>query len=97
MCRYCKDYTEKVYNYRNDKSWFSMYEHYLEVVSNEERIEVFKINYCPMCGRKINESKLHTLEKDILTDEEVKYKMEYEQVFKPSDVDKILEELTRRD
>ena len=58
VCRYCKDYTEKVYNYRNDKSWFSMYEHYLEVVSNEERIEVFKINYCPMCGRKINEAKL---------------------------------------
>jgi hypothetical protein len=46
-----------------------MYEHYLEVVSNEERIEVFKINYCPMCGRKINEAKLHTLEKDTFTDE----------------------------
>ena len=81
MCKYCRDYTQKVYNYRNDKSWFSMYEHYLEVVSNEERIEVFKINYCPMCGRKINEAKLHTLEKDIPTDEEVSYKMEYECLF----------------
>ena len=83
MCRYCEDYTKKVYSYKNNKSWFSMYENYLEVVINEEKTESFKINYCPMCGERINEWKLiyTEWEENPPTEEEVKYKMEYECLF----------------
>ena len=71
MCTYCEDYTEKVYSYKNNKSYFSMYEHYLEVVINEEKVETFKINYCPICGKRINEWNLYILdlEKEILKED----------------------------
>jgi len=54
-CKYCHDYTQKVKEMSNDNAWFSLYEHYMEVADNRENGSAlsFKINYCPMCGRKL--------------------------------------------
>lgn len=56
MCKYCSNYTMKVKSMHEDNkdSWFSLYEHYMEVVINGREIDSFKINYCPMCGASLN-------------------------------------------
>jgi hypothetical protein len=55
-CKYCHDYTQKVKEMSNNNAWFSLYEHYLEVADDRENGGVlsFKINNCPMCGRKLD-------------------------------------------
>ena len=55
-CEYCTDYTNKVQSMHEDDedSWFSLYEHYMEVIIKGKEITSFKINYCPMCGKFLN-------------------------------------------
>ena len=55
-CKYCHNYTQKVKEMSNDNAWFSLYEHYLEVADDRENGSIlsFKINYCPICGRKLD-------------------------------------------
>ena len=57
-CRYCSDYTIK-HEEMNDKgAWFSLYEHYMEVVdSRVGTLLSFKIKYFPMCGRNLGDGK----------------------------------------
>jgi len=56
-CKYCHDYTQKIKGKSlfKTESWFSLYEGFMEVVDDREdgNIITFKIEYCPMCGRKI--------------------------------------------
>ena len=55
-CKYCGDYTNKVKSmHDNATSYFSLLNEYMEVALNDKEIDTFKINYCPMCGRRINE------------------------------------------
>ena len=58
-CKYCENYANKVKSMHkgNDKSHFSILNEYMEVVINGREIDTFKINYCPMCGNRINEYK----------------------------------------
>ncbi len=59
MCKYCSDYTQKVKEMNNKDAWFSLFEHYMEVVDYREdgNIFSFKIKYCPMCGRNLGDGK----------------------------------------
>lgn len=54
-CHCCNDYTLKVKEMKNQNAWFSLYEHYMEVVDDKENGSIlsFKIKYCPMCGRNL--------------------------------------------
>ena len=54
-CIFCKDYTQKVKAMNNKNAWFSLYEHYIEVVDDRKDGDIlsFKIKYCPMCGKKL--------------------------------------------
>lgn len=59
-CKFCSDYTEKIEpitNRRDSKAWFSLYEHYIEVVDDriDGNILSFKIKYCPMCGKNLSD------------------------------------------
>jgi hypothetical protein len=55
-CKYCNDYTQKVYvTDKNKNAWFSLYEHCMEVIDDRENGNIlsFKIKYCPMCGKNL--------------------------------------------
>ena len=56
-CKYCEDYTNKVKSMhdKNKESFFSLLNEYMEVVISGELVDTFKINYCPMCGKRVNE------------------------------------------
>jgi hypothetical protein len=55
-CKYCDDYTQKVPEMNGKASWFSLYEHYMEVADAHEFLS-FKIKYCPMCGKNLGDGK----------------------------------------
>lgn len=59
-CKYCKDYTNKVASMHKDSkgSYFSLLNEYMEVVIGGKEADTFKINYCPMCGSRVNEYNL---------------------------------------
>ena len=56
----CSDYTKKRFQmttkYKDYTAWFSLYEHYMEVIDDrpEGNIISFKIKFCPMCGRELS-------------------------------------------
>jgi hypothetical protein len=57
-CKYCNDYSQKLEpmtNRQDAESWLSFYENYMEVCDDRTagNILTFKINYCPMCGKKL--------------------------------------------
>lgn len=60
-CKYCKDDTNCVESmHRDSKGYFSLSNEYMEVIAddgNNIAIDTFKINYCPMCGSRVNEYK----------------------------------------
>lgn len=69
MCEYCEDskksIIEKSFTKQNEKilSYVWILENNLELIaqtSNENEYLVLstQINYCPMCGRKLNEGKV---------------------------------------
>lgn len=56
-CKCCSDYTNRVPEMKRD-GWFSVYEHYMEVINNNDgSILSFKIKYCPMCGKNLGDGK----------------------------------------
>ena len=58
-CKYCNDYTQKVNEMSGKQAWFSIYEHYMEVIDDRKdgNIMSFKIKYCPMCGKNLRNGK----------------------------------------
>lgn len=57
-CKYCESYSFKVKSMHKDsKSYFSLLNEYMEVALSDNEIDTFKINYCPMCGKRINNYK----------------------------------------
>jgi hypothetical protein len=62
LCKYCQDYTEKfepITNRQTSEVWFSIYEHYMEVCDDRQdgNLITFKIKYCPICGRNLDDGK----------------------------------------
>jgi hypothetical protein len=58
-CKHCTNYTEKYKEMGDKNAWFSLYEHYMEVVDDRKDGSglSFKIKYCPICGRNLGDGK----------------------------------------
>lgn len=57
MCKYCED-EKKIEERKDDNIYFSIYGRFLRVRGRVLSIllgRAVKINYCPMCGRKLVE------------------------------------------
>lgn len=66
MCRYCEK-EKKLEECKDDNIFFSIYGRFLRVQGKVLSIPLgrtIKINYCPMCGRKLAEDGRNKVEKE---------------------------------
>ena len=66
MCKYCKD-EKKIEERKDDNIYFTIYGRFLRVQGRVLSIPLgraIKINFCPMCGRKLAEDGRNKVEKE---------------------------------